>query len=149
VFAGDVYAEIEVMKMVMELRVTESGWYVCKSYCIGSWFATMYGPAIVMVRIVRLSVCCMRISPKLSKIDLWLLLNVNRNLGFPIQNLPSDLRSEVQFCHFGCFQVGTSPIQTEMGRLVFDCSDWISGNSHQLAPHPHWAPWRASYRHVP
>ena len=26
VFAGDVYAEIEVMKMVMELRVTESGW---------------------------------------------------------------------------------------------------------------------------
>jgi len=28
VFAGDVYAEIEVMKMVMELRVTESGWSV-------------------------------------------------------------------------------------------------------------------------
>lgn len=27
-FSGDVYAEIEVMKMVMELRVTESGWYV-------------------------------------------------------------------------------------------------------------------------
>ena len=32
-FAGDVYAEIEVMKMVMELRVTENGWYVesCRS----------------------------------------------------------------------------------------------------------------------
>ena len=28
VSAGDVYAEIEVMKMVMELHVTESGWYV-------------------------------------------------------------------------------------------------------------------------
>jgi len=28
VFAGDVYAEIEVMKMIMELRVTESGWYM-------------------------------------------------------------------------------------------------------------------------
>jgi len=28
VFAGDVYAEIEVMKMVMELRVCETGWYV-------------------------------------------------------------------------------------------------------------------------
>ena len=28
VFAGDVFAEIEVMKMVMELRVTENGWYV-------------------------------------------------------------------------------------------------------------------------
>ena len=26
VFAEDVYAEIEVMKMVMELRVTENGW---------------------------------------------------------------------------------------------------------------------------
>ena len=26
VFGGDVYAEIEVMKMVMELRVSESGW---------------------------------------------------------------------------------------------------------------------------
>ena len=26
VFAGDVYTEIEVMKMVMELRVTENGW---------------------------------------------------------------------------------------------------------------------------
>ena len=28
VFAGDVFAEIEVMKMVMELRVSENGWYV-------------------------------------------------------------------------------------------------------------------------
>ena len=26
VFAGDVYAEIEVMKMVMEVRVNENGW---------------------------------------------------------------------------------------------------------------------------
>ena len=26
VYAGDVYAEIEVMKMVMELRVAETGW---------------------------------------------------------------------------------------------------------------------------
>lgn len=31
VFSGDVYAEIEVMKMVMELRVSESGWYVVNS----------------------------------------------------------------------------------------------------------------------
>ena len=28
VFAGDVFAEIEVMKMVMELPVAENGWYV-------------------------------------------------------------------------------------------------------------------------
>ena len=29
VLSGDVYAEIEVMKMVMELRVTEDGRWVC------------------------------------------------------------------------------------------------------------------------
>jgi len=44
-----------------------------------SWPATMWGPAIVMGRIVRLfvclSVCHTRISPKLSEIDLWLLGN--------------------------------------------------------------------------
>lgn len=28
VFTGDVFAEIEVMKMLMELRVSESGWSV-------------------------------------------------------------------------------------------------------------------------
>lgn len=28
VFAGDVFAEIEVMKMVMELRSSENGWQV-------------------------------------------------------------------------------------------------------------------------
>jgi len=49
-----------------------------------------------MVRIVCPSACHTRISPKLSEIDLWLLWNVNRNWGFPIQNLPSDLRSEVR-----------------------------------------------------
>ena len=32
VFAGDVYAEIEVMKMIMELRVTESGWYMSRTF---------------------------------------------------------------------------------------------------------------------
>jgi len=71
----------------------------------------MWQPAIVMVHVVT------RISPKLSEIDIWLLGNSNRKLGFLIQNLPSDLRSEVQFHHFGCFQVGSLPIQTEMGRL--------------------------------
>jgi len=29
--------------------------------------------------------------------------NSNRKPGFPIQNLPSDSRSEVRFCHFGVF----------------------------------------------
>jgi len=61
-----------------------------------------------MVRIVCLSVCRMRISLKLSEIDVWLLGNSNRNPGFPIQNLPSDLRLEVQFCHFRCFWVAFS-----------------------------------------
>jgi len=41
----------------------------------------------------------------------------NGKPGFPIQNLPSDSRLEVRFCHFGCFWIGTSPIQTEMGQL--------------------------------
>jgi len=47
---------------------------------IFSWPATMWRPAIVMVRVVRLSVCHTRISPKLSEIDIWLLGNSNRKL---------------------------------------------------------------------
>jgi len=51
---------------------------------------TIWGPAIVMVRVVRLSVvlyvCHTRMCPKLSEIDIWLLGNSNRKLGFPIQN---------------------------------------------------------------
>ena len=34
VFSGDVFAEIEVMKMVMELRATENGWYVYQIHCM-------------------------------------------------------------------------------------------------------------------
>jgi len=52
------------------------------------------------------SVCHTRISPKQSGIEIRLLENSNRKPGFPIQNLPSDLRSEVWFRHFGCFRVG-------------------------------------------
>jgi len=47
------------------------------------------------------SICHMRDRSRL----LW---NWNRNPGFPIQNLPSDSWSEVQFCHFGCFWVAFS-----------------------------------------
>jgi len=65
----------------------------------------MLGPAILMVRVVHSPVCHTRISPKLSEIDAWLLGNLNRNLGFPIQNLPSDSRSEVLLRYFGCFRV--------------------------------------------
>jgi len=51
------------------------------------------GPAIVIVSVVRrLSVCRAQVSPKLSEIDLRLLLNWNRKSGLLIQNLPSDLR---------------------------------------------------------
>jgi len=101
------------------------------NYHFISWCATMLGPAIVMVHaclFVRSSVClsCPYIFE--TEIDVWLLGNSNRNPGFPVQNLPSDSRSEVRFCHFGCFRVGTSPIQTEIGSWP---SEWISGNSHQ------------------
>jgi len=97
-----------------------------------SWPTTMWQPAMVMVHIVR----HMQISPKLSETDLWLLWNANRNLGFPIQNLPSDSQSEVRFHHFGCFRVSTSPIQKKWAEWA---SEWISGSSHQSAPH--WALW--------
>jgi len=87
-----------------------------QSALLAGQLVTMWGPAIVMVRVVRPSVCHMQIFPKLSGIDLWLLGNSNRNQGFPIPNLPSDSRREVRFRYFGCFRVGISPIQTEMGR---------------------------------
>jgi len=52
------------------------------TYCIiFSWLTTMWRPAIVIVCTVHLSVCHMRISPKLSEIDVWLLGNSNRNPG--------------------------------------------------------------------
>jgi len=38
---------------------------------------------------------------------------LNRNLGFPIQNLSSDSRLEVRFRHFGCFWVSTLPVATD------------------------------------
>jgi len=67
------------------------------------------GPRYPSVRLsVCLSVSHARISPQLSEIDVWLLLNSSRNLCFPIQNLPSDSRSEVRFRHFGCFRVALS-----------------------------------------
>jgi len=40
------------------------------TYLLISWPATMWGPAIVIVRVVRLSVCHTRISPKLSEINI-------------------------------------------------------------------------------
>jgi len=52
---------------------------------------------------VCLSVCHTQISPKLSEIDIWLLLNANRKSEFLIQNLPSDSGPEVQFRRFGLF----------------------------------------------
>jgi len=60
------------------------------------------GPVLIMVHVVS------RISQKLSDIDVQLLGNSNRNLGFPIQNLPPDSRLEVRFRHFGCFRVAFS-----------------------------------------
>jgi len=83
-----------------------------------SWPTTMWGPAVVVVCVVCLSVCHTHISPKLSEIDVWLLGNSNKKPGFPVENLPSGSWLEVQFCQFGCFRVGTSPIQTKMGRLA-------------------------------
>jgi len=90
--------------------------------CFISWLATMWGPAIVMVRVVRQSVCLSHANIYETKRERHM---VNRNPGFPIQNLPSDSRSEVRFRHFGCFRFGTiSPIQTEMGWLHWCMDQW-------------------------
>jgi len=80
-------------------------------YTFTSWPTTMWGPAIVMIRIIRLT----RISTELGETDVWLLGNSNWNRGFLVQNLPSNSRLEVRFQHFGCFSVGTLPLVTEMG----------------------------------
>jgi len=77
-----------------------------------SWHASVCEPAIVMVRVVRMSVCHTRVSPKLSEIGVWLPGNSNKNPGFPIHDQPSDSRSEVQFLHFVRFRVGISSTGT-------------------------------------
>jgi len=85
-------------------------------YCcwLVSWPATMSGPAVVILCVVRLSVTCEYL--KLSEIDIWLLGNSNRKPGFPIQSaIRFAMRSTV--LPFWVFPVGTSTIQTEMGRL--------------------------------
>jgi len=46
-------------------------------FTLFSWPATMWGPAIVMVRVVRPSACHTRISSKLGEIDIWLLGNLS------------------------------------------------------------------------
>jgi len=79
-----------------------------------SWPATMWRPDILTVRVVRPSVCHMRISPKLCEMKLWLLENSNRKPGFPIQNLPSDSRSETRFRHFGRFGSTLRPKTAEL-----------------------------------
>jgi len=59
-------------------------------------YYTLCGPSIVMVAVVRPSVCHTWVCPELSEIDVWLLGNLNRKPGFPIQNRPSDSQSEIR-----------------------------------------------------
>jgi len=79
--------------------------------------ATLWGPAVVMVCVVRLSVCLLNANIFETKWDRHAQETWIGKRGFLIQSLPLDSRLEVRFRHFGCFRVGTSPIQTEMGRL--------------------------------
>jgi len=78
-----------------------TGWFVTEIISYSS------GPRCPFV---RPSVCVSNanISETISDIDVWLLGNSNRNPGFPIQNLPSDSRSEVRFRNFRCFRVAFS-----------------------------------------
>jgi len=75
-----------------------------------------------MIRVVRLSVCHMRISPKLSEIDPRLLGNSNMKPDFPIQNLSSDSQSEVQF---RCL------IQ-QHGKHGYECYEMLAGPSFSI-----------------
>jgi len=108
---------------------------------IFGWHATMWRPAIVVVRIVCLSVCLsvMRMSLKLCEIDIW---------------LPGNWTSQFRISHqihdrqYGSAIVGVSGLALRPFRQIWaswasECSEWICLNSHQLAP------WWASYRHVP
>jgi len=95
---------------------------------------------------VSLFVCHMWISLKLSGIDLCLLWNRNRNLGFPSQDMSSDYRKHGSDI-LGVSGLALHPFRQKWAGWASECSEWISRNSHQLAPH--WAPWRTSYRHVP
>jgi len=92
-----------------------------------SWPARMCGPAIVMVH-ACLSVCRMQISPKLSKIDVWLLGNSNRSPSFLIQNLLSRFTIGSTFLSFRVFPGWHFAIHIEMGSWP---SESISGSSHQ------------------
>jgi len=46
--------------------------------------------------------------------------NSDRNQGFPIQNLPSESWSEIQFRHFRYFRVGNSPTVTGIGNSLMN-----------------------------
>jgi len=51
------------------------------------------------------------------------------------------------FAILGVSGLALRPFRRKWAGWPSQCSEWISGNSRQSAPH--WAPWRASYRHVP
>jgi len=76
------------------------------------------------------SVCHMRISPKLSEIDVWLLGNLNRNVGFPIQSLPSDSRLEVRSAIMGNYGLALCPLREKWANWASECSERIGRNRH-------------------
>jgi len=100
------------------------------------------GPAIVMVRVVRQSVCHTRVFPKLSEIDIWLL--GNRAFRFRICHQIRD--QKYSYAILGVSGSTLLPFRQKWAGWPSECTEWITGNSHQSAPH--WEPRRASYRHV-
>jgi len=115
-------------------------------YLFISWHATVCRPAMVMVRVVRpyvcLFICHMQISPKLGEIDVWLLGN-----RLPDSSPAIDSRSQVRLHHFCVSGLTLRTFGQKLAGWASECHVWICGSSHQSAPH--WAPWRASCRHVP
>jgi len=90
-----------------------SKWLLCRehfnntySVSIISWTTTVLEPGIVMVCVVCPSVCLAHANISETKQDreLSLLWNWNKKPGFLIQNVLTDLQSEV-FCQFGHFSL--------------------------------------------
>jgi len=114
-----------------------------------SWPCTMWRPALVMVCVVCRFVCLSHTNISETKRDraMVTIWSSNRNPGFPIQNLPSDLRPEVQFRHFGrfwwvelSFQVRGAPhTHSSTVRILSFCIGPALGHHNKNG-------WRAGWR---
>jgi len=101
-----------------------------------NWPATMWGPAIAMVRVVRLSVglCHTRISPKLSEIDQRLLQETrieNRASRFRICHQIRDRKYGSAILYVPCRHF----VCCDRNAWGTRCSEWRNGHRHLSVCH--------------